>query len=146
CGSLEPLDISETGERGYIEGTIGDENTFKFIPFAKRKYIKKKIDISAEMNYFDVINLVKNDSENCNLDFLILEINGIRAKDFEINIIKEYLQREYFYVEIIDNTILDFDLRELKNKYENTLIQYYIDSFTEEELKEELFRKSLYIG
>ncbi len=46
-GIPEPRGFDETGEKGYIKGTIekGFAN-LSFVPFSKRKYIEKEIDIS----------------------------------------------------------------------------------------------------
>lgn len=146
CGSLEPLDITETGDRGYIEGIIGEENTFKFIPFSKRRYLSYKISINEDMNYQDVVNSIINNVSHSNLDFLMLEINGIKAREFDIDTLKEYLKREYFYVDVVDNSIEDFDLESLRESYKDTLIQYYIDSFNDDELIDPINKKALYIG
>lgn len=146
CGSLEPLDMSETGERGYIEGIIGENNTFKFKSFSKRKYLNCKVSIDTDMNYLNVINTISQQTNHSDLDFLMLEINGIKAREFDIDILKEYLQREYFYVNIVDNSIVDFDLDRLRETYKDTLIQYYIDSFDHDGEIDPVEKKALYIG
>lgn len=146
CGSLEPLDITEIGDRGYIEGIIGEKNSFKFKPFSKRKFLNYKLSIDADMNYLDMINRTSKDINHTNLDFLMLEIDGIKAREFDIDILKEYLQREYFYVKIVDNSTEDFDLDRLRETYKDTLIQYYIDSFQNNEDIDPVNKRALYLG
>lgn len=61
-GSLEPLDHTETGYHGIIEGEISDEKQqIAFIPFAKRMYIQVEVMISDRMSAAEISDRVETE-------------------------------------------------------------------------------------
>ena len=61
-GSLEPLNVNETGKHGYVEGEIEEESktcTFRFLPFAKREYIEWEVVSEAEDTALSIRDKIK---------------------------------------------------------------------------------------
>ena len=62
AGSLEPLDHTETGYHGMIEGEISEEKKqITFTPFAKRMYTQVEVMISDQMSEAEIIDRVETE-------------------------------------------------------------------------------------
>ena len=62
AGSLEPLDHTETGYHGLIEGEISEEKKqITFVPFAKRMYTQVEVMISDEMSALEIVDRVETE-------------------------------------------------------------------------------------
>lgn len=151
CGSPEPLDFGETGSHGIIEGLISKERTSMiFKPFAKREFIIKEIVINENMNYNEIIEKIKSidnkDNRFKNLYRGIL--SGTKDRHIEINIedLKEYLKNDFYYIEIIDKTIPDYDLDKLYKENSNNILGLFIEEMKEKGLDNEIVRNALYYG
>ena len=61
-GSLEPLDHTEAGYHGLIEGEISEEKQqICFVPFAKRMYMQVEVMISEEMSSSEIIDRIETE-------------------------------------------------------------------------------------
>ena len=62
AGSLEPLDHTEMGYHGLIEGEISEEKKqITFVPFAKRMYTQVEVMISDEMSALEIVDRVETE-------------------------------------------------------------------------------------
>lgn len=62
AGSLEPLDHTETGRHGFIEGEISEEKQqIHFVPFAKRMYTQVEVMISEDMSASEIIDRIETE-------------------------------------------------------------------------------------
>lgn len=62
AGSLEPLDHTETGYHGMIEGEISEEKKqITFLPFAKRMYTQVEVMISDQMSEAEIKDRVETE-------------------------------------------------------------------------------------
>ena len=151
CGSPEPLDFGETGEHGIIEGFIDKDNTtIKFIPFSSRIFHEKTIKIDENMGYVDIINKIKQCDENKELkkNLYRIKLEGIVSREIELNIqdMTNSLANEFYYIELIDNTIIDYDLETLEQENKDNIIGYFIKEMKNKDLKDKIIRDALYIG
>ena len=151
CGSPEPLDFGETGIHGIIEGTIEKESvTMSLLPFSKRYFIIKEINITEIMTYNDILNKIKESDKffmrKSNLYRIVLK--GIKDRDINLNIedLEEILSNEFYYVELIDETIPDYDLEKLRAENENNIIGLFIEEMSKRDLEDEVNKNALYIG
>ena len=151
CGSPEPLDFGETGEHGIIFGTISDGATsIDFIPFSKRIFIERPIEIDETMGYFDIINKIQEcdnkESKGKNLYRIILK--GILNSGIEVNVsdMERSLQDDFYYIEIVDETIIDYDLDELARDNRDNIVGYFIEEMKKKDLDDRINRQALYIG
>ncbi len=142
-GSLEPLDYTDTGRRGYIEGNVGEDGTttITWHPHNKRSYINMAINVSQEydnagINYMVEEQIKRMGSENI---YRIL-IKGDINSDVQINL--SGLTRRFNINEIIDKTQCGYDIDELLENNENNLLGGFIKIMTgEESTEDEIIRK-----
>ncbi|WP_144275994.1 metallophosphoesterase family protein [Gottschalkia acidurici] len=150
CGSPEALDFGETGSHGIIEGEISTRETrMTFVPFSERQFVQKEITLNENMNYQDIINsIVYSESEEERFKNLYkLNISGVIDKDLSINedVINE-IKSMFTHIEIIDNTVPDYDIETIYKENENNIIGYFIREMKGKDLENKVIRRALYLG
>lgn len=146
CGCPEPLDFSEDGRRGFIEGRIDENGTdIELIYHNKRSFHNLEIEIHGEDSYLDIVNKIKDKKSNEN-DFYRFKITGYYDKDMRIDGIINDVKDYFYYVEIIDESIPDYDLELLQMENRGNIIDKYIESMKNKGLEKEIVRDGLYRG
>lgn len=102
AGSLEPLDHTETGRHGFIEGEISEEKQqIHFIPFAKRMYIQVEVMISEDMPANQIIDRIETELSyrgNENMYDVILTGSMDPQIDLDLDpLMDQYLIRDISY-------------------------------------------------
>lgn len=151
CGSPEPLDFGETGKHGIIEGIISEEDTkMEFKTFSKREFIIKEITIDENMGFNEIIASIKSIDyrENREVNLYRVIINGTRDSHITINVkdLKEYLIKDFYYIDIIDKTIPDYDLEKIYRENSNNIIGLFVKEMEKQGLDNEIVRNALYYG
>lgn len=147
CGSPEPLDFGELGERGFIQGQINNNETkIEFVPFSKRKFLHKTLSIHENMSFQDIYDLVTSVEANKDMDYYRIELNGYIQHDIDINGLFTLLENNFYYIELIDNTSPDYDLESLENDYRDSVIGEFIKEMKGRGLEDPLVKKALYYG
>ncbi len=151
CGSPEPLDFGEIGNHGIMEGIISKSETkMSFTPFAKREFIIKDVSINENMSYNEIVDRIKaiDDKEVREQNLYRAIITGTR--DNQINLVikdlKEILLREFYYIDIVDNTTPDYDLTKLYKENSNNIIGLFIKEMEKQGLENETVKNALYYG
>lgn len=149
-GSLEPLDFSETGAHGFIEGTIDQEGLkADFKPFAKRAFRQETLEVQGDMVYEDIRqsaqDLVKRFPEG---DYMRLTLTGDVAPEVTLDLamLRESLEGHCHYIELKDETALDLNLEQLEKDYEGTLIGHYIKALKNKAETEDIAAEALKRG
>lgn len=147
-GCPEPLDFGELGERGIIEGQINDKRVeFKFVPFSKRKFIEIEIKIDETMGYPDIVREIKNISiGNKEIDFYRVNLKGFIQRDINLNELHGDLNHDFYHLELINNTIWDYDLEQLEEENKENIIGQFIVSMKEKGLDNPMMKDALYLG
>lgn len=147
-GCPEPLDFGETGPRGFMKGSISKgEGSVEFVPFSKREYIREVIYIDETMGYLDIIEKFKNmDEIKRKKDFYRININGYRDKDINLKSLYRDLKNDFFYLEIIDKSIPDYDLEDMEVDYKDNIIGQFINTMKTKDIKEKKVKDALYYG
>ncbi len=147
-GCPEPLDFGEIGERGIIKGIINNKKVdFEFIPFSKRKFIEIDISVDGDMGYLDIINKVRNvDIGNRKVDFYRVNLKGFIQKDIMIENLNDELNNDFYHIELVDNTIWDYDLEQLEEENKDNIIGQFIVSMKEKGLDNPIVKDALYLG
>ena len=150
CGSPEALDFGETGSHGIIEGEISKTETrMNFVPFSERQFIQKEVTLNENMNYHDIINniIYSESEENRFKNLYRVNIDGVIDKDLSIteDMINE-IKSLFTYVEIIDDTIPDYDIETMYKENENNIIGYFIREMKGKDLENKVIRRALYLG
>ncbi len=151
CGSPEPLDFGEVGEHGIIQGKITKEGTnISFIPFSKRIFIEKEIELDETMGYVDIINRIQacDDRENKNKNLYRLILKGIISPTVDLNVkdIEESLKEDFYHIEIVDDTTIDYDLDALAEENKDNIIGYFIEEMKKKDLNNRINKQALYLG
>lgn len=151
CGSPEPLDFGETGVHGIIEGTIDKTKVKKeFIEFSNRQFRIKDVEINSLMNYDDIIEeIIHSDKvDNRKNDLYRIILTGIIDRDIDLDLkdLESILSEEFYYIEIINNTVLDYDLDRIKKDNKDNVIGIFIEEMEKQNLKDPIVREALYIG
>lgn len=131
-GSLEPLDFSETGDHGFIEGIIDDEGLkASFKAFAKRSFRRASVQISGDMTYEDIRQTtIASVQDLPNQDYIRLTLEGDIDPQVALDLdqLQEDLEEHCHYIELRDKTLLDLDLEQLEKDYQGTLVGSYIEA------------------
>lgn len=125
-GSPEPLGFDECGPHGVFVGTIDKRESLKidveFIPTNVNFYESLDINIPNINNDLSVIDEIKNKvsrSIKNPIDSLVkINIHGYLQKGFflDTDYIYNSLYSEFFYLNLVNNTSVDYDWETLSNE------------------------------
>lgn len=148
CGSPEPLDFGELGERGIIEGEIIDKKlSIKFKSFSKREFLEKSIEINSTMGYLDILGKIKDiDIGTKEKDFYRIQLNGFVEKHIRLADIEADIKSSFYHIEIENNTVLDYDLEQLAIEYKDNIIGKFVEAMKEKGMDKPIVKDALYIG
>lgn len=148
CGSPEPLDFGELGERGIITGTIENKKTrIQFTPFSSRNFFQVQIDINGDMRYVDIINEIENiQLGNMSKDFYRIYLKGILQNDINLQQLYGDIEEFFYHVEIVNDTTLDYDLDSLEYAHKDNIVGYFIRTMKEKDLNNKKIKDALYVG
>ncbi len=122
AGSLEPIEKTETGRHGFIEGEITEEKQIiRFVPFARRRYEDLEINISEDMSGEEILDLVETEIRNYGEDN-IYQIFFYGTKDPMVQLDFECLMEKYYILQIQFHVDSQWDY-EVLSKEDNLLIQ-----------------------
>lgn len=113
-GSLEPLDASDIGRRGYILGEVDEDgNTnIKWIPLNKRSYVNMAIDVKPGNTNAELLTLVENNIKSLGEENIYrILLRGVLDKNVALNL--SSLVRHYNIGELIDETKQGMDYDDL---------------------------------
>lgn len=148
-GSPEPLDSSETGQHGVIEGEINlEETNLSFVPISKREFIKCEINIDSEMSYYEIIDKIVSElnEEERFRNLFTFTLKGLIDKDISVESIVKKLKDKFLYINIIDETQVDLDIEKLYKDNKENIIGLFIKEMKRKNLNNKINKKALYIG
>lgn len=150
CGSLEPLDKNETGERGYIQGEITIDGVDKqtiisFVPFSHREYKRKELTVDPDSTNGQVVDrireLIRSDGSQHIYSILV---QGLRDESIRFDWSDIYSLGNI--LEVRDETVPDYDFDALYRENEDNLIGLFIQKIRESKKEDEITKKALYYG
>lgn len=133
CGALEPLDVNDLGEHGFIRGEVTKTCLrTEFVPFAKRKYIELNIELNTEMTALEMRHkiseeILKSGRENL---YRIL-ITGIKDEIMQIS--HEDIESLGNIARFEDKSITDYQYDKLIKENGDNLLTRYLKYFLEDE-------------
>lgn len=147
-GCPEPLDFGEIGPRGFMKGSISKaETSVDFVPFSKREYSREVIYIDETMGYLDIVEKFKAiDKTKRKKDFLRININGYHDKDINLKHLYLDLKEDFFHLEIIDESIPDYDLEGMEVDYKDNIIGQFINAMKTKDIEDKKVKDALYYG
>lgn len=148
CGSPEPLDFGELGQRGFIEGRIdGGLVTTSFIPFSKRNFYEIDLIIDGDMGYLDIVNLIKDIKVgSIGDDFYRVYLRGYLHRSIHLDDLDRDLKDIFYHIEIKNETRPDYDLDLLEEENRENIIGQFIKAMKEMDLGMEKNKDALYYG
>ncbi len=134
AGALEPTDVGDYGEHGYILGEIAETENYlptvdiQFIPFAKREYRKLEVVVTPEMTHYNLKDHLYKLRAKSGMEHLYqIELKGAREPEILYRI--EELDEVGNMIEIIDHTKPGYNMVELAKKNQDNLLGAFIRSF-----------------
>ncbi|MDF2486373.1 MAG: hypothetical protein K0R46_2541 [Herbinix sp.] len=151
CGSLEPLDKNETGERGYIFGEInrnedGKRSTIiRFVPHSVRSYRRCSLPVNVETTGGSLLDLARSTiKEQGEQHIYSFTIQGVR--DETIHFDKEAIKALGNVLETVDQSVPDYDFDALYRENSDNVIGMFIRKIQESAEQDEIAKKALYYG
>lgn len=151
CGSPEPLSFAELGTRGIIEGTIDEDGTaIELVPFSRRVFLEKTLTVDQAMGYVDIVDGIKEIDEESNrkVNLYRVILKGVVDRDLDLNLedMTRDLSEHFYHIELVDDTVIDYDLEALEAANKDNIIGYFIREMKDKDLEDKLVREALYIG
>ena len=131
AGALEPTDINDTGEHGYVKGEVnGHEVHTRWVPCASRAYIH----LSAEVCRDDTTGSIAKKigqwiCENGTENIYRIELRGKRDPDVLLDTSR--MAEEGNILEITDRTSPAYDFEKLYAEHKDSILGKYIGQFRE---------------
>lgn len=145
CGSLEPTDRNDLGERGYVLGEIDGEGTrVSFVPAAARMYLALRVAIQPDTTERALLEKLRETMEARGTQN-IYKITLEGSYDPEARMDLEKIQAAGNIIQIVDESSPEYDIDVLKREHKDDVIGMYIEAFQKEPLTEER-KKALYYG
>lgn len=147
CGSLQPLDRNEKGDRGYIMGEITENRDIKirFIPHAKRQYKSIVLTVNPNTTNIALVDMAKEGIEKQGKNHIYqLIIEGFRHETIQFH--KEDILRLGNILEVIDKSVPDYDFDELYRQNKDNIIGIFIQKIRDQRAQDEVTKKELYYG
>lgn len=150
-GSLEPLDLTETGSHGVYAGDInpvtGIVQRLEFIPISQTAYIPLQIAVTKDTTNMELLDLITAEIRRRGEQHLYrLRITGMHDPDIEFEL--SPLDRQFKIVEITDESEPQYDFSALFKEHPSDMIGYYIRTLQKEDSTDMSYveRKALYYG
>ncbi|WP_167955659.1 metallophosphoesterase family protein [Anaerosporobacter faecicola] len=150
AGSLEPLDKTEIGEHGYVEGEIteseiGYQTSIRFVPFSQRQYRLLTIEGNPTMTQLEWLDTIKEcmRSQGLQHTYLIV-LEG--ARDPEITLEEEEILSLGRIIEVSDQTVPDYDFEALQRENQDNIIGMFIDQVNGLDYEDDIINQALFLG
>ena len=151
CGSLEPLDKNELGERGYILGEIikdGDGRSKVsacFVPHAARQYQRVVLKVDPQATNGSLLELAKAViREKGEQNIYSFSLRGVR--DEAIHFDQASLKALGNVIEVEDQSVPDYDFDALYQENADNVIGMFIQKIKDSAMQDEIAKKALYYG
>lgn len=146
CGSLEPIDIGDIGERGYINGRLTKERLdIELVPFAKRIYMDIEFIMTPKTTNMELRHKLSDMIKEHGVDNMyLINLNGYKDPDFELR--TSDIESIGNIVAVRDMAVPDYDFEELYQDNKDNILGMFIQGYLEKESLDALQKKTLYYG
>lgn len=146
CGSLEPIDANDIGERGYIYGEVSKRGLeLKLVPFAKRIYIDMDFTVTPTVTNMEIRHRLTDIFKEKGIDNMYkITFNGYRDPDFNISF--DEIEGVGNVVSMEDVTVPDYDFEEIYEDNKDNILGMFIEKFIRQEELTKVQQKTLYYG
>lgn len=150
AGSIEPIDKTDIGKRGFIIGEIEKDNEeslidFRFKENSVRRYININIQVNDTMTNGHLHDLLKKRlEEQRKKDIFIIKLQGYRDPDIKLDLANIYNYGNV--IEVVDGTVANYDFKQLYKENKDNIIGSYISRIEDYGEDEDIKTKALYYG
>ncbi len=143
-GALEPIDRNDTGIHGYRRVTLSAEGgREEFVPFACRSYLDLDVQVEESTTQFQLEEEIRARMEEEGRENIFrLRLAGQRDAEMEFS--QDRLRQLGNISEVEDRSQPAYDLKQLAETYEGSLIGAYIRHFADS--KDPVEQKALFYG
>lgn len=137
AGSLEPIDDTDIGARGYVigeavEGTTGWSFRTEWREFSCRQYVELPIEVEPELTNYQLQKLVQEQMDSMGAEHIYrIVLQGYRSSLFQADL--NSLTSLYHIYEVEDHTHEAYDLEQLQEENADNLLGRYIQAFDGQE-------------
>lgn len=104
CGIPEGRAFDECGEKGVIIAEVGKGYVDgKFVPVCSRKYICKSTDVSNIEDNLQIAQKIISELDGTENAYRVTLV-GVKKTFVDVNFIKEYIEKDFYYIEVEDET------------------------------------------
>ena len=148
CGSLEPLDMTETGPHGFFAGEINPAtkkvSQLAFVPVSQIQYISLSVNVSKDTTNMKLASRLEREIVNRGeKNIYRFRIKGMRDPDIEFDL--SHLSSRYRICEIIDDSEPQYDFSALFSEHPSDMIGFFIQTLQKENMSP-VEKKALYYG
>ena len=142
--SLEPIDGTEIGKRGYIYGEITDKTLISFKQCNVRSYLNLGLEVNPECTNEMILDTLTSGINRLGVDNIYrILLRGRKSNDVEIDL--RSLEKRYNIYEIVENVYRDYDIKQLYEDNRENIIGKYIETFIDNQ-DDEISKKALHYG
>lgn len=146
AGSLEPLDYTDTGARGYVYGEITDGVVrTEFVPVAQRAYMNLLINIKPDHTPPVILDLVNRQIQNIGTHHIYRILVKGHNHNNDVFDFSSLVDRYNIY-EVITEVSEEYDLNKIYEENQNNLIGRFIDQLSDNYYGDEVCKKAIHYG
>lgn len=146
CGSLEPIDYTDTGARGYIYGEVSDGIVkTEFVPVAQRTYMNLLINIKPDHTPAMILDLVDRQIRNLgeqNIYRILVRGQNHNRDTFDFS----GLVAKYNIYEVITEISEEYDLNKIYEENQGNLVGRFIGQLSDNYYGDEICKKAIHYG
>ncbi|MDO5416624.1 MAG: exonuclease SbcCD subunit D [Lachnospiraceae bacterium] len=148
CGSLEPLDKTETGAHGIFVGEINSltrqVTALEFVPLCQARYISLSVNVTTKTTNGELAARISQEIQNRGLENIYrFVIRGMRDPDIEFDF--DVLESRFRIAEITDYSEPQYDFSQLFAQHPGDMIGFFIRALQKEDMSP-VEKKALYYG
>lgn len=104
CGIPEGRAFDECGEKGVVIAEVGKGYAnCKFVPICGRQYICKDVDITSKADNLEIAEKIAKELDGTENAYRVT-LKGVKQTFVDCGFIKDFLEKEYYYIEIDDKS------------------------------------------
>lgn len=146
AGSLEPIDYTDTGARGYIYGEVTDGVVkTEFVPVAQRTYMNLLINIKPDHTPPMILDLVDRQIRSLGTQHIYRIL--VKGQNHNHDVFDfSRIQNQYNIYEVITEISEEYDLNKVLEENRDNLIGRFIEQLADNYYGDEICKKAVHYG
>ena len=147
CGSLEPIDYTDTGARGYIFGEVVDGIVkTQFIPIAKRTYMNLLINIKPDHSPAMILDLVDRQIRNLGEDNIYRILVKGHNHNHDVFDFTSLTNKYNIYEVVTEDSRDEYDINKIYQENQDNLIGKFVNQLSDNYYNDEVYKKAINYG